>query len=50
LGKVLNELKDRDRLVVATKVYFRMHDGPIVVKLAEIAAARGLFRAQIGLV
>ncbi|WP_437716299.1 aldo/keto reductase [Sorangium sp. So ce448] len=28
VGRALNELNDRDRLVVATKVYFRMHDGP----------------------
>lgn len=28
LGAALNELNDRDRIVVATKVYFRMHQGP----------------------
>jgi len=28
LGKALNELNDRDRLVVATKVFNRMHEGP----------------------
>jgi aryl-alcohol dehydrogenase-like predicted oxidoreductase len=27
LGQALNELGDRDRLVVATKVFFRMHQG-----------------------
>jgi len=28
LGKALNELNDRDRIVVATKVYSKMHEGP----------------------